>query len=264
MWKISILILCMTLLVGCAGLQAQREPETNFVELMQSGVRTANINNEIVIKALIKDFPAERAGIQRGDILVSADGDKLKNSRELAYLLDNKHRGDHVLLAINRNGKQINFDIELIVMKASPTSIAIRDMLYENKKVSLAVIISEVKNLFPNTQIDWADSMRNNLQSERESGLLSAYGYADNFSIVDRSRLKQVLDEFQFNQVGFVSDKLRVKIGEMTGATHILDISFSRFPNNDHRNGFDDVSNARLIAIESGKVLAVDRATTHR
>ena len=91
--------------------------------------------------------------------------------------------------------------------------------------------------------------------------MLSDFGEDEKFSVVDRSRLKQILEEFQFNQLGFVSDKLRAKIGEMTGATHILDISFSRFRG--RINDQDDILNARLVEIESGKVLAVDQIITH-
>ena len=177
-------------------------------------------------------------------------------------MIDNKNPGDHVLLVINRNGQQINFDIETRMMKVPPTVIIMRKLLYGNNKVVIAIIVSEVKNSFPNVPMDWADSVRNNLQSKYESNLLSDFGQIENFSVVDRSRLKQILDEFQFSQSGFVSDKLRVKIGEMTGATHIFDISFSRFRGR-HPNEKDDTLNARLIEIESGKVLAVDQIITH-
>ena len=131
----------------------------------------------------------------------------------------------------------------------------------ENNKVTVAVIVGEVKNTFSNVPNDWIDAVRNNLQSEHERGLITAFGKNDKFSVVDRSRLKQILDEFQFSQTGFVSDKLRVKIGEMTGATHLLDISFSRFQSSSYIK--DDIVSVRLIEIQSGKVLAVDRTTTH-
>jgi predicted metalloprotease with PDZ domain len=222
MRRISILILCIIQFSGCGGLRTQREPEGNFVEVARIGVNTIDINNKLVVKALQKDSPAELSGIKRGDIIVSADGKIITTMKAFRSLMDNKNRGDHVFLVINRNGQQINFDIELRVIKVRPTQIIIEKLLDENNKVSIAAIVSEVKNSFENVSKDWADSIRNNLQSRHESGLLSAFGQNKNFSVVDRSRLKQILDEFQFSQIGFVSDKLRAKIGEMTGATHIL------------------------------------------
>lgn len=266
MQRISILILCVILFSGCAGLRTLREteePEGNFVEVARLGIniKIDIINNEIVVTAVQKDFPAEIAGIKRGDIIVSADRKIMTDKKAFTSLMDNKQRGDHILLVINRKGQQIKFDIEPRMIKVRPTEIKIIKLLDENKKVTIAVVVSEVKNSYQNVPKDWSDSVRNNLQSDHESGLLSGFGEDEKFSVVDRSRLKQILDEFQFNQLGFVSDKLRAKIGEMTGATHILDISFSRFEG--RFNDMDDISNARLVEIESGKVLAVDRITTH-
>lgn len=261
MRRISILILCIILFSGCAGVRTQRAPEGNFVEVARIGIDPVDIYNKVVVKALVKDSAAEISGVKPGDIIVSADGKIFTTTKEFMSLMDNKKGGDHVLLVINRNGQQINFNIEPKVLKARPTLLMIRKLLYENNKVAVATIVGEVKNSFPNVPMDWAGSTRNNLQSREESVLLSAFGKNANFSVVDRSRLKQILDEFEFSQIGFVSDKLRVKIGEMTGATHIFDISFSRFRG--RTNDKDDILNARLIAIESGKVLAVDQIITH-
>ena len=264
MRRLFIIILGIILFSGCVGLRTQREveePEGNFVELARLGVNTVDINNELVVKALQKDFPAERAGVKRGDIIISVDGKIITTKKAFYSLMDNKQRGDHVLLLINRKGQQIKFDIETRMIKVRPTEIKIHKLLDENKKVTIAVVVSEVKNSSQNVPKDWADSIRNNLQSDHESFLLSDFGEDEKFSVVDRSRLKQILEEFQFNQLGFVSDKLRAKIGEMTGATHILDISFSRFRG--RINDQDDILNARLVEIESGKVLAVDQIITH-
>lgn len=271
MRRIFIIILGIILFSGCAGLrtlQESEEPEGNFVELARLGVNTVDINNELVVKALQKDFPAERAGVKRGDVFVSIDGKIIITKKAFYFLMDNKQRGDHVLLVIRRNGKQITFDIETRMIKVRPTEIKIHKLLDENKKVTIAVVVSEVKNSYhevknpyQNVPKDWVDSVRNNLQSDHESGLLSGFGEDEKFSVVDRARLKQILDGFQFSQLGFVSDKLRAKIGEMTGATHILDISFSRLEG--RFNDRDDILNARLVEIESGKVLAVDQIITH-
>lgn len=264
MRRLFIIILGIILFSGCVGLRTQREaeePEGNFVELARLGVNTVDINNELVVKTLQKDFPAEHAGVKLGDIIVSLDGKIITTTKAFKSLMDNKQRGDHVLLVINRKGQQIKFDIEPRMIKVRPTEIKISKLLDENKKVTIAVVVSEAKNSYQNVPKDWSDSIRNNLQSDHESGLLSGFGEDEKFSVVDRSRLKQILDEFQFNQLGFVSDKLRAKIGEMTGATHILDISFSRFQGRFNDN--DDILNARLVEIESGKVLAVDQIKTH-
>jgi hypothetical protein len=260
MRRISIIVLCIIIFSSCSGLRSQQEPEGNYVKVARLGMTSETINNERIVKYLEDGFPAELAGVKRGDIFISVGGRTITTNKEFITLLNNKQPGDHVLLVINRNGKQIKFDIEPKMVKGLRTVLKIQNLVSENKKVILAIIVSEVKNSFPNVPKDWADSMRINLQSSYESRLMTALETKENFSIVDRSRLKQILDELQFSQSGFVSDKLRAKIGEMTGATHILDLSYARFKSN---FGMDETVNARLIEIESGKVLAVDQLMTH-
>lgn len=73
MRKISILILYLIVISGCAGLRTQQEPEGNYVEVAKLGVNFEDNNNELVVNALQKNFPAEFAGVKRGDVLVSID-----------------------------------------------------------------------------------------------------------------------------------------------------------------------------------------------
>lgn len=260
MRRISV-VLVVILIFGCAGSRSQQEPEGNFIKVAKIGVSSETINNELVVTKLIEDFPAKLAGVKSGDIIVSIDGKIITTKKEFTYLMNNKQLGDYVILVTKRNGQQISFDIEPRIINERPTLLKLQNILFGNSKVTVAVIVTEVKNSFPNMPQDWATSTRNNLQSREEMHLLSGFGKNEKFSIVDRSRLKQILDEFQFSRTGFVSDKLRAKIGEMTGATHILDISFSRFQGRSYEQ--DDILNVRLIEIESGKVLAVDQITTH-
>ncbi|HEY6837230.1 MAG TPA: CsgG/HfaB family protein, partial [Geobacteraceae bacterium] len=108
----------------------------------------------------------------------------------------------------------------------------------------------------PDVYTSWAEGIRNEEQTSMENFYLNNLGKNPNFSIVDRSRTRTILEEFKMSQSGLVSDTMRVKIGEMTGATHLLDVSFSRF---NAGRGHNDVVNARLIDIASGRVLAVDQ-----
>jgi C-terminal processing protease CtpA/Prc len=138
MRRLFIIILGIILFSGCVGLRTQQEveePEGNFVELARLGVNTVDMHNELIVKALEKDFPAERAGVKRGDIFISVDGKIITTKKAFYSLMDNKQRGDHVLLVINRNGQQIKFDIETRMIKVRPTAIKINKLLDENKKV---------------------------------------------------------------------------------------------------------------------------------
>lgn len=260
MRRISILLFCVIILFGCAGTRTKPAPEGNFVEVARLGISSTDSNDKVIVKLTQKDSPAELSGVKSGDIIVSIDGKMMPSTKAFISLMNNMRPGGHVLLTVNRNGQIINFEIAPKVVKLRPTLMKIQSLVFENTKVTVAVIVSEVKNSFPNVSADWADSIKNNLLSDHERMLLG-FGKSENLSIVDRSRLKHILDEFKFSYSGLVSDQLRVKIGEMTGATHILDLSFARFRGRDYDQ--DDVLNARLVEIESGKVLAVDIIKSH-
>ena len=94
MRRISILILGNVLSPGCAEVQTKQEPQGNYVESPKVGIF---INNKLVVEFLLKDLLAERAGIKRGDIIVSVNGKKITTRKEFISLIENKQWGDHVL-----------------------------------------------------------------------------------------------------------------------------------------------------------------------
>lgn len=252
-------------LFGCATTPIITKKKDNWLEVSRIGVASKqNDNGDIVIIDLAPNGPAEKSGIKKGDVILTLDGKKLIKDSEFVTVMNNKNKGDHVLIEIKRNEQILSYDIKPTIIKIPPTVFKIGELLDNEKKVSLVIVVSEVKNSMPQNSNDqiksWEDSVRNNWQSKIEGVFINMFGNDKNFSIIDRSRLKNILDEFQFNLTGFVSDKLRAKIGEMTGATHLIDINISRFSSG--YSGFIDITNVRLIEIETGKVLAVDTSET--
>jgi hypothetical protein len=92
-----------------------------------------------------------------------------------------------------------------------------------------------------------------------ERGLLSTFSNNENFKLVDRSVISKIIDEFKFNESGYVSDEMRVKLGKMYGVTHIIICEFSRFKN---KNGHEDMIHQKLINVQTGTVDAVDFSRT--
>jgi len=266
MRRIFVIVLCIILLIGCSVISSMRKPTqiNNDVDMpsLNFGMNIEAINSERIVRSLDKGFPAELAGVKRGDVLVSISfgGKIISSSNEYESLRFKIKLGDYIQFVFNRDGRQIKFNIEPKWVKVLPTELKVYSILLDNKKVSMAIIVSEVKNTYKNIALDWAEATKTNLQSEYEMYLISRFGELNNFSIVDRARLKQILDELKFSQSGFVSDKLRTKIGEMTGATHIVDINFARY---ETRAGKEDIIYYRLIEIESGKVLVVDQVNVY-
>jgi serine protease Do len=61
-----------------------------------------------VVSSVINGSPADKAGLQRGDIIKSIDGKDITGQDSLAKLISTKNVGDRVKLSVDRNGKQLD------------------------------------------------------------------------------------------------------------------------------------------------------------
>jgi serine protease DegS len=64
----------------------------------------------LVITALYRDGPAHKAGVEPGDILVTIDGKKIVDAREVLLTISNHKPGEHVRLELIREGKPFTVD----------------------------------------------------------------------------------------------------------------------------------------------------------
>jgi membrane-associated protease RseP (regulator of RpoE activity) len=263
MRKRTELLIFFILACGCLSpglVSSEEEGQTNnFVEQRKAGMILQVVDNKIVVKGVVPNSPAEKAGVIPGGVILTVDGLALKSLGEIVDHIGAKRKGEHVVIVVERNGEKHTYDFEPVMIKVRRTLAAIQSLLSDNKKVVLAVVVSDVRTTFDmkkDVYDSWVEGVRNNEQTGMESFYLQSLGTGTTFSIVDRSRTKAILEEFKLGQTGLVSDTLRAKIGEMTGATHLLDVTFSRFKIDE---GYDDVLNARLIDINTGAVLAVDQ-----
>jgi len=60
------------------------------------------------------DSVADKAGIQKGDRLVSIDGELLENSFDLIYALKTRRPGDMAWIELNRNGEIISLNVNFL------------------------------------------------------------------------------------------------------------------------------------------------------
>ena len=77
-------------------------------------------------------------------------------------------------------------------------------------------------------------------------------------SIVNRSYLQNNIDEIALSSSGMISDSTRIKIGELTGATHLLLIE-----GNDNSNSLGYQAWTvywKLIDIKTGKLMTIDKS----
>ncbi len=56
--------------------------------------------------AIIPDSPADKVGLQSGDIILAIDGQRIDGGHSLAHIISNKFPGDEVIIRISRNGEE--------------------------------------------------------------------------------------------------------------------------------------------------------------
>jgi hypothetical protein len=261
MRRIFVIMLGISLLAGCSAIGGMGKPTGNFIKVVSFKIGLGYEKGRVV--KIENGSPAELAGVKLGDIFKGIFYKGAMISKDEYKTLPFKMQpGDYLVYVMERNGGRIECIIRPDTVDVLPTYYEINRILrLEKKRVDLAVIVGQLQNEFldkSDKSKKWFDEQRIEMQSQNENQATRIYEKDINFSVVERAALSPILDEFKFGRTGYVSDKLRTKIGQMTGATHIIAISVAR----NSAIGRNDNFTRRLIEIESGKVLAIDRYAT--
>lgn len=83
------------------------------VSIYDSMASFFNPESYVVVEAVEKDSPADKAGIKAGDVIVEIDGEKVENSSHFKYKLYSHEIGDKVKITVNRNDKEKTLTVEL-------------------------------------------------------------------------------------------------------------------------------------------------------
>ncbi|MCE5251184.1 PDZ domain-containing protein [bacterium] len=87
---------------GFVGIRAEEEGITPEIkDAMELSSRDG-----VLIKEVVQGSPAEKAGLKHGDVIVSLDGDKVKNFNEFLFKIGDHAPGDTVQLQIIREKEQ--------------------------------------------------------------------------------------------------------------------------------------------------------------
>jgi hypothetical protein len=136
--------------------------------------------------------------------------------------------------------------------------LEIRELLAAEKHVALCVNISEPNNTCPLSRDkieNWKKAMTNELGNFFENVVFSSYNQLENFTLVDRNNLINVLKEHQLSQSGLINKETRITAGKLIGINYMADIAYNRHCVLPRVN---DTATIKLIAIETGKIMAVD------
>ncbi len=92
------------------------------------GVTITAVGESLVVSQLIKDAPAEKAGIKEGDIIVSADGQNLIGMElDVAISYIRGASGTTVNVGVRRGGAVLTFDIVRAPISTQPVEYEILD-----------------------------------------------------------------------------------------------------------------------------------------
>ncbi len=72
-----------------------------------------NMDEGLYIVQVTEFSPAEKAGLQSGDLIVKFDGKRIKTFDELKAIRDTKEEGDIVSVEVIRNGEEKTFNVQL-------------------------------------------------------------------------------------------------------------------------------------------------------
>ena len=72
-----------------------------------------DIDYGAIVNEVLGDSPADEAGIDDGDVIISFDGQKVWDQDDLLDFIDEKEAGDLVAIELVRDGKNLTVDVEL-------------------------------------------------------------------------------------------------------------------------------------------------------
>ena len=88
-----------------------------YEEIPQSGVLLGVMfepdpkGRGLLVKGVVPDSNALRAGVKQDDLLLSLDGDPLTESIDLVYAVKQKHAGDRGVLKVERQGEALTLEV---------------------------------------------------------------------------------------------------------------------------------------------------------
>jgi hypothetical protein len=136
--------------------------------------------------------------------------------------------------------------------------LEIRELLAAGEDVALCINIIEPNSACPLSQDaiqNWQKAIKDELGNFYESVVFSYYNKFENFTLVDRNSLVNVLKEHQLSQSGLTDKETRIEVGKLIGVNYLVNIGYNRYCTLPKIN---DITTIKIIEIETGKIMAVD------
>lgn len=98
----------------------------------------------VLVAGVREGFPAEKSGLQQGDIILSVDGEEVNAPNELQMKIAGNHPGKRVKLMVWRDGRKQEFDVPLAEAPQSETKAFLSSEKGEFKFENLGLRVREL------------------------------------------------------------------------------------------------------------------------
>ena len=139
-------------------------------EVDRTMARALNLDRArgVIVGDVTEDGPADQAGIQEGDVIISLNGEEVIGWRDLQLGIASKDPGEEITIEIIRNGERMTFDVTLVeresdeVASASPDAV---DEMRENLGFSTENLTDNIRR-----QLNLSDSVQGVVVSDISQG----------------------------------------------------------------------------------------------
>jgi serine protease Do len=101
-----------------------------------------------LVADVVTDGPAEKAGIERGDVIVSFDGKKIKSSSELPYIVGSTPVGKTVIVEVLRKGKTKSISVKIEKLEEDVSQEKEADKAAPSLGLTVKEITTEIARYF--------------------------------------------------------------------------------------------------------------------
>ncbi len=250
------------LAAGCASAPQAPNGASRYGNL---GWLACPAGDHLVIHRVWPGLGPDKAGLRPGDAVTGFEGESLSTpeSRQNLLALASQRAGHRIQLDLARNGKPFRADVDVEVSSDQLFSVkqALRGEILSGKPISVGVVVEQVSNSLTGFSkwdgaASWKEGVTRNLIADFESPLAAVD--CSNFTLVDRTTLDKALKELSLQSTGAVDNRSAKELGKLVGASHLVLLTFSRFPAVDGK-GFQDDTSVRFLEVESGRVLGAGR-----
>lgn len=236
---------------------AEKNPQ-NYVEKAYAGVSVALSDiGECEVVDVGKGSPADKADIRIGDVILRIDGEKITTRKQMFRIYDSKRPGEIISAEIRRQGKVIKRDVLLDGVYRGYDIYVLNQELVKDIPLRMVIIVDGIDiqalNLDQKDMINARKTYESLAYAELESMYVPFCHAQTNCSIIERHNIDTILQELKFQTSDLASDVTRAKIGQLSGATHLIMVNFIALRK--HKKGFHYLGERKFVELKSGKIL---------